>query len=269
MSGSYPAEVLGCGSEGSGTEVSVSVTHPVEVLGCGSEESVAEVSVSVPHPAEVLECPADGSWADWTISVLSEFEIVLAAALTIAPVQRIGFLNVLMPVVSHFARHSRSLFLMDFTRTQWTDGHIRFGLGLGSQASSGDVFSVASGRSFEGLVICISVPIMWLHIIVVLRLGRSRSLAYCVPLCLHLLLLGGIGAHFGAAGKFHCRLASRSCPSSVEPNYPALIFIRKTIPQGITQVCEAIFLFRRQRIIVIFGWASKVHDQFCQSCGAG
>ena len=122
MSGSYPAEVLGCGSEGSGTEVSVSVTHPVEVLGCGSEESVAEVSVSVPHPAEVLECPAEESGADWTISFFSEFEIVLAAALTIAPVQRIGFLNVLMPVVSHFARHSRSIFFLGsiFFSSLWT-----------------------------------------------------------------------------------------------------------------------------------------------------
>ena len=83
-------------------------------IGCGSEGSGTEVSVSVPHPAEVLECPAEGSGADWTISVLSEFEIVLAAALTTAPVQRIGFLNVLMPVVSHFSRHSRSIYFLGF-----------------------------------------------------------------------------------------------------------------------------------------------------------
>ena len=122
MSGLCPAEVLGCRSEGSRTEVSVSVPHPAEVLGCGSEGPGVEVSVSVVHPAEVLECPAEGSGADWTISVLSEFEIVLAAALTIAPVQRIGFSNVLIPVVSDFSRHSRSIFFLGsiFFSSLWT-----------------------------------------------------------------------------------------------------------------------------------------------------
>lgn len=59
----------------------MSSSFPTEVLGYGSEGSGTEVSVSVPHPAEVLECPAEGSGADWTISFFSEFEIVLAAVL--------------------------------------------------------------------------------------------------------------------------------------------------------------------------------------------
>ena len=100
----------------------MSSSFPTEVLGYGSEGSGTEVSVSVPHPAEVLECPAEGSGADWTFSFFSEFEIVLAAALTIAPVQRIGFLNVLMPVVSHFSGHSRSIFFLGyiFFSSLWT-----------------------------------------------------------------------------------------------------------------------------------------------------
>lgn len=131
----------------------MSSSFPTEVLGYGSEGSGTEVSVSVPHPAEVLECPAEGSGADWTISFFFGvrnsvsggidhcsrtthwvFKRTNASSLALLSALKIYFL-----LGFYFL-----LFLMDFTRTQWTDGHIRFGLGIGYQASLSDVFSVVS-----------------------------------------------------------------------------------------------------------------------------
>ena len=91
--GSHPAEMLGGGRGGSATEMTGSGSHLAEVLrgGRDQEGSGTEFSVSDAHPAEVLECPAEGSEADWTISILSEFAIMLAVALTIAPVDALGF----------------------------------------------------------------------------------------------------------------------------------------------------------------------------------